>query len=122
MSPKPHKEPPFPHKHLLHFVHYEPLTGVFTWLRGTNKGKPAGSVNSKTGVRFIDLPNWDRTERKRYLATHLAVFYMTQKWPQNCVKHRVKGVQTCQYDLLFEAKWAGTRWKPPLHKAKVGAN
>lgn len=71
-------------------LHYDPMTGVFTWLipgcgpggggvRGV--GKPAGRV-SKAGYVRLSVDN------VRYRAHRLAWFYMTGQWPALQVDHK----------------------------------
>jgi hypothetical protein len=64
-------------------LHYEPSTGVFTWLnasRGTHKGARAGTISR--GYRVI------RVDGVLYRSARLAVLWMTGHWPQRLVDHR----------------------------------
>lgn len=70
-------------------LHYNPDTGVFTWLvsRGKSKfGKVAGSINTY-GYTRIQIFN------KTYLAHRLAFLYEYGIFPKECVDHR-NGVRT----------------------------
>lgn len=70
-------------------LHYNPETGVFTWLvsRGKAKfGKVAGSINTY-GYTRIQLFN------KTYLAHRLVWLYMYNKLPKNQIDH-INGVRT----------------------------
>ena len=64
-------------------LHYDPITGAFTWLvsRGkVKKGTIAGWVNPD-GYRIISIDDVS------YAASRLAWFYMTGKWPVLQVDH-----------------------------------
>lgn len=57
-------------------LHYDPLTGDWTWLENTRlAGKKAGYTAKSDGYVRIWLKG------KRYLAHRLAWFYMTGEWP-----------------------------------------
>lgn len=75
-------------------LHYDPETGVFTWLpradarpqwNGRWAGKQAGYAREATGgglywsIRIYDWP---------FHASRLAWLYMTGEWPANLVDHR----------------------------------
>lgn len=85
---------------LKHLLHYDPGTGVFTWLvdrRGTAKaGSTAGSVQV-TGYRAISV------DRKIYRASHLAWLYMTGAWPRAFIDHRDTDPTNDRWSNLREA-------------------
>lgn len=66
-------------------LHYDLVTGLFSWLRSPNKrirvGTPAGNL-SKDGYIRISINS------RSYQAHRLAVFYVTGKWPERFVDHR----------------------------------
>ena len=77
--------PTLTHKRLLELLHYEPLTGVFTWRVRRNWRCPAGAVAgavSKRGYRYINI------EKNMLQAHRLAVFYVTGEWPALHIDHR----------------------------------
>jgi hypothetical protein len=74
---------------LLETVHYDPITGAFTWLPRKDVaaninsrivGKPAGTVNAD-GYLVITINGI------HYYAHRLAVFYMTGRFPRKDTDH-----------------------------------
>ena len=66
-------------KELKELLHYNPDTGVFTWLvsRGRNKaGNVAGHVSKTSG--YVEI----RLCKKLFKAHRLAWLYMTGEWPE----------------------------------------
>jgi len=66
-------------------IHYEPETGVFTWLRKTGKraaGSVAGYPRSNGGYVILGFRG------DGYLAHRLAFFYMTGNWPEQDLDHK----------------------------------
>lgn len=67
-------------------LHYDPETGIFTWLsdRGTNRlaGRRAGYKRSTDGYWVICI------EGRSYLAHRLAWAYVTGEWPENEIDHK----------------------------------
>jgi hypothetical protein len=65
-------------------LHYDPLTGVFTWRIALSKRTPIGSVagnRGKAGYVYI------RIAGSNYAAHRLAWIYMTGEWPPLEVDH-----------------------------------
>jgi len=66
-------------------LHYEPGTGVFTWLvwrpNGVKIGDQAGTIHKKSGYRLIKI------DGRAYIASRLAWLYMTGEWPECLVDH-----------------------------------
>lgn len=68
-------------------ISYDPMTGVFTWLKGRNAGKPAGTLH-RTGYIFIHL-----YAQKKAPAQRVAIALMTGEWPAKDVDH-INGVRS----------------------------
>lgn len=71
------------HAKLTSILHYEPNTGIFTWIESRGRllaGKEAGSV-TKVGYREITAHG------TQYLAHRLAWFYVHGSWPQFFIDH-----------------------------------
>lgn len=64
---------------LKHLLHYEPITGDFTWLNPLKRVKPGEAAGSlrKDGYVVIKISNW------AFKAHRLACFYMTGEWPKS---------------------------------------
>ena len=79
-------------------LHYDPETGVFTWLEdrkgGAKEGDAAGGVTPLGYVRI-------GVNQGRYMAHRLAWLYMTGAWPVEFIDH-VNGVKT-------DNRWANIR-------------
>jgi hypothetical protein len=71
---------------LRELLHYDPETGIFTWIgrsRGSNivLGTPAGTSEGSDGYIRIGI------DGKQYRAHRLAWLYMTGEWPSEEVDH-----------------------------------
>lgn len=71
---------------LQRLLRYNPRTGIFTWrVDGRNqyvrRGKIAGCLDPDGRIKI-------RIEGTLYLASRLAVLYMTGRWPPNHADHR----------------------------------
>jgi HNH endonuclease len=77
--------PPLTAGRLRELLHYDPLTGLFTWLltvgRRGKAGRVAGCVNEATGYVVV------RIDGANYQAHRLAWFYMTGDWPTVLIDH-----------------------------------
>ena len=79
-----------PHEELRRLLHYDPETGIWTWLSGWSRkanhriGKRAGCIHKKKwGNRRLIV-----VKGKAYLSSRLAWFYMTGKWPDLYLDHK----------------------------------
>lgn len=78
-------KPELTYTRLKELMHYDPETGIFTWLvdRHANKvkGTKAGSI-SVHGYNTIHI------DGKMYRSSRLAFLYMTGKWPKSMIDHK----------------------------------
>jgi hypothetical protein len=73
---------------LKRLLHYNPATGVFTWLVSPSRNVKAGDIagTDKEGYTLI------RLNRKPYRAHHLVWLYLTGEWPKKNLDH-INGVK-----------------------------
>lgn len=77
------------HTALLEWLHYDPETGIWTFLK-TRGPRKAGSVAGRlhhSGYRDFQFMGLRTTEHR------WAVFYMTGEWPIDQVDHRRVGIE-----------------------------
>ena len=72
------------HAQLKDALHYDALTGVFTWLKPTSNRVKAGARADNVGnMGYVRVG----IKSKRYLAHRLAWFYTHGVWPENEIDH-----------------------------------
>jgi hypothetical protein len=70
---------------LRELLHYEPLTGIFTWLVSTNGRVIVGDVAGCVGEDGYSRISIDG---RKYMAHRLAWFYVHGEWPGGRLDHR----------------------------------
>jgi hypothetical protein len=87
--------------YLKEILHYDPETGIWTWKvsRGRVKvSQRAGSYDYKNGPRWVIS-----IDRKNYLASRLAWFYVTGEWPVHEIDHKNRNPADNRWENLREA-------------------
>lgn len=89
-------------KRLREVLEYDPLTGVFTWIKAGKHtqwllGREAGRVHKKNGYREICV------DGRLYFAHRLAWLYMTGQWPRDQIDHRNRQRSDNRWANLREA-------------------
>ena len=88
-------------------LHYDPETGLFTWLISPSQRAPKGSVAgtlNDAGYLLIGF------EGKRYRAHRLAWLYMTGEWPSSEIDHRNTNRRDNRWENLREASGSQNQW------------
>lgn len=93
------------HSELLSLLHYDPETGIWTWLRRGKGRRPpgtkAGSIHKTLGYKYIGISF--AGEKNKYLSHRLAWFYMTGQWPSHQIDHRDCNPKNDRWGNLREA-------------------
>lgn len=76
---------------LKELLHYDPVTGHFTWIVANSNRAPAGTPAGRTGNSHGYCPIG--IDGKRYRAHRLAWLYMTGEWPPEHIDH-INGVRS----------------------------
>lgn len=100
---------------LRELLHYDPETGIFTWLetrRNRKKGAVAGQINNLGYVKI-------KVEGKTYAAHRLVFLYMTGAWPKGEVDHRGLNKSDNRWSELRESDRSKQRANTPS-KTRLG--
>lgn len=103
---------------LRELLHYDPVTGIFTWkVRVSQRmraGSKAGTLSTK-GYIVIGIAG------KFYRAHRLAWLYMTGEWPEHEVDHRIGVRDDNRWSELREATQAqNMQNRPALNSSSTG--
>lgn len=72
------------HKQLLEYLHYNPETGIFTWLKKKSYKTKIGSIaGNKSNTGYIQIT----FNYKNYRAHRLAWFYVYKQFPSKDLDH-----------------------------------
>lgn len=95
-------------------LHYDPNTGIWSWLQKVNRsiiiGQEAGCLDNSTGYIRI------RIDDNNYRANVLAWLYMTGEWPEEQIDHinRIKSDNT--FINLREINQQQNSWNRGINK------
>lgn len=64
-------------------LHYDPTTGLFTWIKPTSNRVKVGQVAKRTKRDYVTI----RIDKVTYAAGRLAWLYMRGVWPTNEIDH-----------------------------------
>jgi len=86
-------------KRLKQVLHYEPITGAFTWLISPNRRIKVGSVAGAASNGYLMIG----IDGGHYLAHRLAWVYVTGKWPSAEIDHKDRNRSNNAFSNLREA-------------------
>lgn len=86
-------------EHLKQFLHYDPLTGLFTRLVQAGNQPVGAVVGTKRSNGYIQI----QIDGVNYRAHRLAWFYVNGEWPEHDVDHRNTVRDDNHYDNLRPA-------------------
>lgn len=101
--------------HLKEILHYDPETGVWTWIDAPNhntrlNGQVAGSCRSD-GYRKI------RIDTHPYYAGRLAFLYMLGRWPYDEVDYIDRDPKNLKWNNLRDADSSQNKWNRVVQSA-----
>lgn len=85
---------------LRHLLHYDELTGEWTWVNPISRSQRPGD---RAGTTRPDGRRQIRVDGNSYLASRLAWFYMTGEWPALEVDHKNRINSDDRWENLREA-------------------
>ena len=90
-------------KILFEWLHYDPDTGVFTWLKSRGSRACAGT---RAGRQRPDGYRTIKFAGKDYLEQRLAVLYMTGAWPTDLIDHKSRRPSDNRWENLRPATYS----------------
>lgn len=110
---------------LKELLHYDPETGVFTWLSNRGSAKVGETAGRKTDY-YVQI----KINRRSYMAHRLAWFYMQGTWPKDQIDHKdlnkANNVFSKPWELTFRSaqhNWHQGRvygpWKVPSSRPET---
>ena len=94
-------------KRLRQVLHYDPKTGIFTWIKGDRSGEIAGTRHDNRGSLKVSIDN------ERHLLHRLAWLWMTGFMPRANVEHVDGDHSNNRWSNLRE----GQRMQKAVHRA-----
>lgn len=94
-------------KRLREILHYDPQTGIFTFVKGSRQGKVAGAQHDARGQLKVAI------DHQRYLLHRLAWLWMTGAMPRSNVEH----INGDRADNRWENLREGERGQKTEHRA-----
>lgn len=107
------KQDALSHAELLAKLDYDPYSGIFTWRSHPFVGQQAGNVFD--GYRRI------KVNYRSYVASRLAWFYMSKKWPRFLIDHKNGKTDDDRYINLRPATHSQNSFHKRAAKSKTGA-
>lgn len=98
---------------LKELLHYDPETGLFTWISSTSKKRLAGLIaGSPDGRGYTNIA----IEKKKYKSHRLAWLYMTGVLPKKEIDHIDGYPGNCAWNNLREASRQQNAYNTRAHK------
>lgn len=85
------------HERLTELLSYDPMTGVFTWLKSTS---PRVAVGARAGVVAGNGRRYIALDGEKFMAHRLAWFFIHGEWPEGDVKQLNDDFDDCRADNL----------------------
>lgn len=93
-------------------LHYDPTTGIFTWLKSGKGRRPSMRAGSRMMIGYERIA----INQISYLSHRLAWFYMTGAWPTKEVDHKNMDRADNRFENLREATVSQNRMNRTVHR------